>query len=339
MKKSIQLIVIFFLLSIFVLSPLPVLAQDTTPGNNYVGDQLVIGNTYRLAAGDTLTGNLAIVGGTAAIEMDAKMFGDIILSGGTLSLAGTVDGDIIAIGGAVTLEDSAVVNGNMVLIGATMKRSPLATVTGEITEQSPSFFNFKDTGKALTPFAPSKDPLTRALSITFQALAISALAVILGLLLPEQIKRVSTTLTTEPLVAGGVGLLTVVVFPIVLVILIITIILIPVAILAFLLFIFALLYGWITAGHEIGTRIAALFKTDWHPAIDAGIGSLLLSLVAGFASMIPCAGWLVGFVIALFGLGAVLISRFGSAKYAKKMINSVLTPQSAELPDQPDTQA
>src|SRR3990172_6584133 len=102
MKKSIQLIVILFLLSIFVLSPLPVLAQDPTPGTDYVGDQLVIGNTYRLAAGDTLTGNLAIVGGTAAIEMDAKMSGDIILSGGTLSLAGTVDGDIIAIGGAVT---------------------------------------------------------------------------------------------------------------------------------------------------------------------------------------------------------------------------------------------
>lgn len=338
MKKPIQIFVILFLLSLFVLSPMPVLAQDPTPGNNYVGDQLVIGNTYRLAAGDTLTGNLAIVGGTAAIEIDAKMIGDIILSGGTLSLAGTVDGDIIAIGGAVTLDDSAVVNGNMVLIGATIKRSPLAIINGEITEQSPSFFNFKDTGRVLTPFTSAQDPLTRALSITFQSLAISALAVILGLLLPEQIKRVSTTLTSEPLVAGGVGLLTVVVFPIVLVILTITIILIPVAILAILLFIFALLYGWITAGHEIGTRIAALFKTDWHPAIDAGIGSLLLSLVAGFASMIPCAGWLVGGVIALFGLGAVLISRFGSAKYAKKLINSVLTPQSAEIADQPGTE-
>jgi hypothetical protein len=337
MKKIIQIFVILFLFSLFVLSPLPVLAQDPTPGNNFVGDQLVIGNTYRLAAGDTLTGNLAIVGGTAAIEVDAKMIGDIILSGGTLSLAGTVDGDIIAIGGAVTLEDTAVVNGNMVLIGATINRSPLAIIKGEITEQSPSFFNFKDTGKVLTPFASAKDPLTRALSITFQALAISALAVILGLLLPEQIKRVSSTLTAEPLIAGGVGSLTVVVFPIVLVILTITIILIPVAILAILLFIFALLYGWITAGHEIGTRIAALFKTDWHPAIDAGIGSLVLSLVAGFASMIPCAGWLVGLFIALFGLGAVLISRFGSAKYANKLINSVLPQKSTEIIDQPAT--
>ncbi len=336
MKKTIQLFVILFLLSLFVLSPMPVLAQDPTPGNNFVGDQLVIGNTYRLASGDTLTGNLAVVGGTAAIEAESKMLGDIILSGGTLTLAGTVDGDIIAIGGAVTLEDTAVLNGNMVLVGATIKRSPLAIVNGEITEQSPSFFDFKDTGKAFGPFTTARDPLTRALSITFQALAISALAVILGLLLPEQIKRVSTTLTAEPLVAGGVGLLTVVVFPIVLVILTITIILIPVAVLAVLLFIFALLYGWITAGHEIGTRVAALFKTDWHPAIDAGIGSLLLSLVAGFASMIPCAGWLVGMVIALFGLGAVIISRFGSGKYAKKLINSVLTPQPVEITEQPE---
>ena len=145
---------------------------------------MVIGNTYRLSSGDTLTGNLAIVGGTASIEKDATMIGDTILSGGTLSLSGTLHGDIIAIGGAVTLEDTAVVNGNLVLIGATLKRSPLAVINGEITEQSPSFFNFKDTGNILSPFIAKTDPLTQALSITFESLALSALAVILGLILP-----------------------------------------------------------------------------------------------------------------------------------------------------------
>ncbi len=329
MKNYLKFLVIPLILALIILPTGLVFAQDPTPtpGTNYTGDQLVIGNTYRLTSGNTLTGNLAIVGGTATIENGATMSGDTILSGGTLTLSGTLHGDIIAIGGAITLDDSAVVNGNLVLIGATLKRSPLAVINGEITEQSPSLFNFKNTGNVLSPFKSNNDPLTRALAITFESLAISALAVILGLILPHQVKRVSATITAQPLVAGGVGLLTIVVLPIVLVLLTITIILIPVMILTVILFIFALLFGWMAAGHEIGDRIESIFHVDWHPAISAGIGVLLLSLITGFATMIPCAGWLIGGIIVLFGLGAVIISRFGSEKYAKSLIHSVLPPK------------
>jgi hypothetical protein len=336
MKKIIWFVLVPLVLAFLFLPSGFALAQDPTPtpGTNYTGDQLVIGNTYRLSSGDTLTGNLAIVGGTASIEKDASMTGDTILSGGTLTLSGTLHGDIIAIGGAVTLEDTAIVNGNLVLIGATLKRSPLAVINGDITEQSPSFFNFKDTGNVISPFFSKADPLTRALSITFESLALSALAVLLGLILPQQVKRVSATITSQPLVAGGVGLLTIVVLPIVLVLLTITIILIPVMILTVLLFVFAMLYGWMAAGHEIGDRIEGLFHVDWHPAISSGIGVLLLTLVTGFSTLIPCAGWLIGGIIALFGLGAVIISRFGSERYSKKLISAVL-PAKEELPVEP----
>mgnify|MGYP001765517874 CR=1 FL=1 len=332
MKASIRVLLALLFLAILVIPSGYVLAQDPTPtpGNEYAGDQLVIGNTYRLSSGDTLTGNLAIVGGTATIEQDATMIGDIILSGGTMTLSGTLNGDIIAIGGAVTLEDTSTVNGNLVLIGATLKRSPLAEINGEITEQSPSFFDFKDTGNLL-PFTQKADPLTRALTITFESLALSALAVILGLILPQQVKRVSSTITSQPLVAGGVGLLTVVVLPIILVLLTVTIILIPVTILTVVLFIFALLFGWMAAGHEVGDRIEGLFHVDWHPAISSGIGVLLLSLVSGFSTMIPCAGWLIGGLVSLFGLGAVIISRFGSERYSRKVINAVLPPNQESI--------
>ncbi len=341
MKKSLKLFIVVLALMLGLLPTGAALAQDPTPtpGQDYSGDQLVIGNTYRLSAGDTLSGNLAIVGGTATIEKDAAMTGDTILSGGTLTLAGTLNGDIIAIGGAITLEDSAVVNGNLVLIGATLKRSPLAVINGEITEQSPSLFSSKDNGNVFSPFKSNKDPLTRALAITFESLALSALAVILGLLLPQQVKRVSAAITSQPLVAGGVGLLTCVVLPIVLVLLTVTIILIPVMILAVILFVFAMLFGWIAAGHEVGDRIEGLFHVDWHPAISAGIGVLLLSLVTGFATMIPCAGWLIGSVVSLFGLGAVIISRFGSEKYAKTVINAVLPASEPRAPEPPDNTA
>jgi hypothetical protein len=161
----------------------------------------------------------------------------------------------------------------------------------------------------------------------------AALAVILGLLLPQQIKRVADTISKEPLVTGGVGLLSIVVAPILLVLLTITIILIPVTILGTLLVGLAVLFGWVAIGYEIGQRLALLFKTTWHPSIAAGIGVLLLGLVTGFATLIPCIGWLVGVIVAILGLGAVVISRFGSSKYANKVAQAVAP--SAPLPPNP----
>jgi hypothetical protein len=332
MKTLIRISFSILICCIVLATPLAVIAQTPTPppANNYTGDQLVIANTFRLKTGETLAGNLAIVGGTASIESEAVMTGDVFLTGGTLALNGTINGDIIAIGGAVTFDDTAVLNGNLVLIGATMKRSPLAVINGEITEQSPQFLNFQNPGGVDLPFVKATDPLTKALTLTFQALALSALAVILGLLLPQQISRVAGTLTSEPLVTGGVGLLTIVVAPILLVILTITIILIPITVLAAMLLVLAFLFGWVAIGYEIGERFAKIFHTVWHPSISAGIGVLLLSLVTGFATMIPCIGWIIGSIVGILGLGAVVISRFGSSKFANKMINSVLPPKPPE---------
>jgi cytoskeletal protein CcmA (bactofilin family) len=338
MKKFNRIYILVAVLVLLLVSPAMVLAQSPTPatGKTISGDQVVIANTYRLESGDELVGNLAIIGGTATLNEDSIMTGDVFLTGGTLTVNGTIHGDIIAIGGAVNIEDTAEVNGNISLIGATLKKSPIAEINGEITEQSPKFldFDFSNPDNINVPFVVKVSPLTKMLNATLQALAIAALAVILGLIFPQQIKRVANTVSSEPLVTGGVGLLTVVIAPILLVLLTITIILIPVTILSALLFGLAVLFGWIAIGYEIGTRMSSLFKTIWHPSVAAGIGVLLLGLVTGFAALIPCIGVLVGIIVAIVGLGAVVTSRFGSSKYASKMVQAVV-PQPANSVEPP----
>lgn len=345
MNKISRIFVVAAILVILLISPATVLAQTPTPipAKTISGDQVVIANTYRLESGDELIGNLAVIGGTATLDQESTMTGDVILIGGTLTVNGTVNGDFIAIGGAVNIEDTADINGNISLIGATIKKSPLAEINGEITEQSPKFFDFNlsDPKGINFPFTAKTSLLTKMLQASLQALAMAALAVILGLLFPQQIKRVADTINKEPLVTGGVGLLSVVVAPIILVLLTITIILIPVTILGTLLVGLAVMFGWIAIGFEIGQRLAILFKTTWHPSIAAGIGVLLLGLVTGFATLIPCIGWLVGVIVAIVGLGAVVISRFGSSKYANKVVQAVVpssqippTPPSAPEPPQ-----
>lgn len=341
MHKINRIFVIAAILIILLVSPVTVLAQDPTPvpAKTISGDQIVIANTYRLESGDQLTGNLAVIGGTATLDEGSIMTGDVFLTGGTLTVSGTVNGDFIAIGGAVNIEDTADINGNISLIGATIKKSPLAEINGEITEQSPKFFDFNlDNPQAIDfPFTARTSLLTKMLKASLQALAMAALAVILGLLLPQQIKRVADTISKEPLVTGGVGLLSVVVAPILLVLLTITVILIPVTILGTLLVGLAVLFGWVAIGFEIGQRLSVLFKTTWHPSIAAGIGVLLLGLVTGFATLIPCIGWLIGMIVAILGLGAVIISRFGSTKYANKVAQAV-SPSTPLPPTPPSDQ-
>lgn len=340
MKKTNLAILITAVLLFLLITPVGVFAQDPTPpaGNTISGDQIVIANTYRLAAGDELVGNLAVIGGTATLAEGSSMTGDVFLTGGTLTIGGTVNGDIIAIGGAVNVDDTAVINGNISLIGATLKKSPIAKINGEITEQSPKFFDFDfSSPEGLNlPFVVKQTPLTKLLRISLQALAVAALAVVLGLLFPQQVKRVAHSATSEPMVTLGIGALSVVIMIVVLALLSITLILIPVAVLGVLLIGLTLLYGWIAVSYEVGQRLASLFKAVWHPSIASGIGGLLLGLVTGLCTFIPCIGWVIGFLVAILGLGAVVISRFGSSKYAEKMAAAVL-PTASTTPNPPES--
>lgn len=327
MKRFLNLTLLLALLLVLFATPQAVLAQTPTPqpAASSSGDQVIIGNTFRLEPGDSLDGNLLVVGGTATISKGASVNGDTILVGGTVTIRGTMNGDIVAMGGAVNIEDYAVVNGDLVMIGANLSRSPLAEINGSVSEQSPDFFDFKDKADRISlPFLPTRDPLKQLLNASMQALALSILAVLIGLLLPGQVQRVKATILREPLIAGGVGLLSVVLTPIVLVLLAITIILLPVSAITAVILALALLFGFVAVGLEIGERMATVFKTTWHPSISAGVGTLMLSLVTGIAGLIPCVGWLIGFIVGILGLGGVVISRFGSSKYAAKVMNAVI---------------
>jgi hypothetical protein len=47
--------------------------------------------------------------------------------------------------------------------------------------------------------------------------------------------------------------------------------------------------------------------------------------VARLGAVIPCVGWLIGAVLSLFGLGAVILTRFGTREYPVNDINNGYT--------------
>jgi hypothetical protein len=329
MKKLLKYLLVASILFL-ALAPSPVLAQEPTPQpeNRISGDQLVIGNTFSLRENEVLDGNMLVIGGIASTAVGSRIVGDVLLVGGTLSVDGKVNGNIVSIGGAVILGDEAVVNGDLSLLGGTLQRSNLAVINGGVNQNAPDAFDFDfpDAGKWWNPFNSDRSLLARVLSALFQSLAMGIFAVLVGLLLPHNLKNIATTATREPLVSSGIGLLTIIVAPIAFLLLIITILLIPVSLLGFIALSLAILLGYVSIGYVIGQRLAELFKTSWHPSISAGLGTLLLGLVVSFANLIPCIGWVLGFVAIIGGLGAVITSRVGSEKYANQLIKAVMPP-------------
>jgi len=68
-----------------------------------------------------------------------------------------------------------------------------------------------------------------------------------------------------------------------------------------------------TSRYELGNRIVKMINQDWAPAINAGLGTIILVFVAlGFDEVVPCIGLIPKTIIGIWGLGAVLITRCGT---------------------------
>lgn len=339
MKNKRRLFTICAILALCLLFTTPVFAQTPTPQPNSPttqGDKVVIANTFRLQKGQTLQGNLAVIGGTATIENGAIVNGDIVLVGGTITNDGAVNGNLVAIGGVASLGDSSILNGDIVTVGASLKKADSATVTGNITEQTPSINPGNGSGWQF-PWQSTRNSLEKLIAAAFESLALAALAVVIGLILPEPTRRLGEAIQTEPLIAGAVGLLTIVGTPVLLVILIITLILIPVAVLAVIALGLAFLFGWIGLGYEVGKRIGNLFRQEWSVPVAGGIGVLIVSLMVGAINLLPCVGWIVGFIFAMLGLGAIVMTRFGAISSVTPKAPPVGIPPAMPTPPQPPT--
>ncbi len=342
MKSLWKMLVLLMVLSVIVAFPAQVSAQpiDVPQPQDSSDGKVVFGGFYRLESGNTLNGGLVIFGGQGVLEEDSTVNGDVLLTGGSLNVAGEITGDLVAVGGSVDLGDHAIIRGDVTTIGAAINRSDGAVVEGTFSFEMPGNIDFGDAPQLLIPefnFSPFSyfsemwrgfQPIRDILWKGFQTLALATLAAILFLFLQGPTERVAKTLVTQPLVSGGLGVLTIFVVPALSLVLILTLILSPLGILGLIGTGLAVLFGWIAIGYEVGLRVSTLVKQNWAPPITAGIGTLTLSILSSIISSIPCIGWVLPALIAMIGLGAVMISRFGTQVYAPKQVQRPAPPVS-----------
>ena len=293
---------------------------------------MVVGDNYRLESGETLDTDLTVIGGNAVLEEDSTVNGDVAVMGGNMNIAGTVEGDISVMGGNVSLEDTAVVEGEVSTMGGSVQRAPGARVD-RIRDRD----EINNIPIMRSPgFQVGFDPISGPLWGIFQALATAALAILVNLFAARQMDLTGRTALSQPIMTGGLGLLTLIVAPAILLILVVTIILIPVSLLGLLILAIATLFGWLSMGLIIGRQIAVWLKQNWTEPVNAAVGTLALSLIGLF----PCLGFMANLLIAMMGLGAVLLTRFGTRSYPGYPASQPYSPPPAsDFPPAPSSGA
>jgi hypothetical protein len=274
-----------------------------------MNDGLVIGQTYHLRSGHTVDNDLTVIGANATLDQNSTVNGSVAVIGGSMTIDGTVNGDVSVIGSDVSLEQHAVVKGSIDTVGGNVRRASEAIVEGKSVGNTPLIPRI--TTLRTPAMQVSFDPITAPLMAMFQALALAALAVVVNLFVPIPMERTGRTAVAVPAASGGVGCLTL----LVLVVMTITIILIPVSVLGLLVVGVAALFGWLAIGLLVGRQIAVLLKQSWTEPVNAGVGTLVITLLANLLNIIPCIGWTVSALLGLVALGAVILTRFGTQVY------------------------
>jgi len=309
-------------------------SPNTSQNYRELHDQFVFGDTYTLRSGDTLDGDLFILGGTVTLEDGSRIDGNVILVGGSLSIQGIVEKDLVALGGSPTLERPGRIGGDAYTIGCSLS-GDTERVAGDIITEGGGVFNLRSLDERFPTVGVAKVPfLWGILSTFFSVFFMTTLAIGIMLLLPKQTERTGRVLVQQPVASGGMGCLTMMVAPIIMVALAVTIILIPISLLGAVLLVALVIFGWVAIGLELGNRLAQALHQDWHPAVSAGIGTFGLTLVTlGLSRVIICVGWMLPFLVSMVGLGAVMLVFFGARQTpaaAVMAIQPAVTPPVVE---------
>jgi hypothetical protein len=310
MKKSRIKFISALVVTLIILAAFPLTVFAAPP------EDVVIGNSYTLQDGQTLNNDLFVLGGNVNLMAGSTVIGNVIILGGSAQAAGTINGNLVVLGGTLNLAATFILNGDLTTAGGSINRATGATINGQIFSNAnvPSFVF--PTGIQIPTFTNRFSPLMRIGGYIVGLILWALVAMLVGMFLATPLSRTSQTELSQPLLSGGLGLFTIVIVPIILVLLAITICLSPIAFVGAVALIVAWAYGLIALGMEIGKRISAAVNHTWHPAIAAGVGTLvLMAILNGLESFVPCVGWIPLFLAGIVGLGAVLLTQFGHKNY------------------------
>lgn len=251
-----------------------------------------------------MQGDLLVFGGKAILPAHSQLDGSAHILSGSLIVAGEITGDISLLNGALAIEDSSRIRGNLNLGGGSSHVSPAAAIEGIVN---------MGTGVPL-PELPEKRALTIWETVGWSILwggLLGWVAAVLVSYFPEAVHRVGEAAVHHSWVSLAMGLLVGIVGISGLVTIAYTILLIPITFLGLFVLGLGVIYGWIGLGVLAGRLGGRLLKRPMSASRSAFFGTLAFVLLMEFVSFIPFVGSLLGLAVAMAGMGAVFLTRFG----------------------------
>ena len=283
------------------------------PADAYRG-MVIVDGEHNFSEGQRVEGTLLLLDGEVVVAEGATISEAVYMIGGRITIAGQVNGDVSVIGGDLHLAPGAVIGGDLNIGGGTVERAPSATLRGQVNYGS----GIEIPIELERERRPPGDAILQSL---VSGLLLGVLAWLGARFLPRPIGRVSETTLRYPLVSGSLGLLAAVVGLVLLVMMAFTIILIPITILGLLLVLFIVLYAWIAYGSALGHWLAQRLPWSLSPALAAFMGALLFMLATGILELIPVIGPTLSLLVSVTGIGAVLLSRFGTRSFVPATVH------------------
>lgn len=325
-SRSIALLVA--LLVVLASVPGVAVAEPRSGGSVIVAAGETVGDLETLAGSvvvyGTVNGDLSAVAGDVTVAPSGRITGDVSAAAGSVRIAGTVEGNVSGGAGDVTVADGATVGGDLQAGAATVRINgavagdvtagadtivlgPRASIGGDLTYDGTLQGNRgavagtieRDTSMGV---GPDVGGVTNWVLGLYAFLVNLALGALLLLVAPAFSRRVADRALESPLASGGVGLLTLVIVPILLVVTALTIIGIPLTIVGAVLFAVLAWVAVVYGRFVVGSWLLTYADTDnqW-AALVVGF------LVVAVAVRIPWLGGVVDLLVFVLGLGALVL--------------------------------
>ena len=246
------------------------------------------------------------IGSDVTIEQGTQVR-NVVAIGGQITVNGTVDKSIWAVGGSVVLTKTAVVGENVVALGGVIVAARDATVGGSLTE-----INSSNLYETMTAALSSE---WEGWSWVFAIISLSifvvllVLALLIAALLPKPVLTISEAITENTfkvVLWGLLGLVMIAPLALLLTISVVGIALIPLEV---IIVACSVLLGFIAVGQHIGRNILRLLRRPHLSLVRETFWGLIVLWLVGW---LPYIGWMVKAVAIVVGLGAVLVTRFGT---------------------------
>ena len=278
------------------------------------------------------------IGGSVHVRENEIVHGPAVAIGGSVTVDGEVRDDVVAVGGGVRLGPKAKVGGDVTAVGGSIERDPRAEIGGKINEIGFGGFPHIRLGHAV--WFPAAGflafrPWVELMATLFRMVLFGVLACFVFLIARNPIARIERAAAIEPWKAGLVGLLTellfIPVFVLTCIILAVSIIGIPLLLILVLATIVAVpaifIFGFTGVAWRVGQE--AQHRFGW--SIESPFVLLLVGLLGIWAltivgRIVSLGGWPIWFVSAALlvvgflveyvawtvGLGAAVMTRFGT---------------------------